>query len=261
MPILRLEKNRDVKTLGDEILIEILLRDQTTGKNILWANSEFGAKEIQPEQIHLIEPRWKKIRAHQKQRTRDRAEIFTPPEVCKIQNDLITADKKSWTDFIDAKFLEITCGEAPYLVNRYNAVTGEPIEIKNRVGLLDKKFQLINKEISAVKDWFDFSVRAVKSIYGYEFQGDNLFLARQNIFETVKDFYAEKFSSNPPEDFLIAIATIISCNLWQMDGLSKTCSPPFTEGKNLFGGANCLIMDWNKNEAFEFAKLLEGGRR
>ena len=26
---------------------EILLRDQTTGKNIIWANAEHGAKEIQ----------------------------------------------------------------------------------------------------------------------------------------------------------------------------------------------------------------------
>ena len=30
---------------------KILLSDRTTGKNILWANSEFGAKEIQAAQI------------------------------------------------------------------------------------------------------------------------------------------------------------------------------------------------------------------
>ena len=237
---------------------EILLRDQTTGKNILWANAEHGAKEIQPADVEKIKPRWQKLREHQKQRTRDRAEIFTPPDVCEIQNDLI-ADEKDWQKYIDAKYLEITCGEAPYLVNRYNAVTGEIIPINLRGGLLDRKLKLINNETKTFPDWINFTLRAVKSVYGYEFQGDNLFLARKNIFETVADFYNEKFSRKPPDDFLRQVAEIISWNLWQMDGL--TYSPPFTDNANLFGGANCLIMDWNKNEPFEFAELLRGGRR
>ena len=242
-------------------MIEILLKDRTTGKNILWANAERAAEEIFPDKIYLIKPRWEKLRAQQKQRTRDRAKIFTPPHVCKIQNDLLIVDEKPWTKFIDAKFLEITCGEAPYLVSRYNAVTGAPIELENRVGLLDRKLRVVGKETSAVNDWLNFSLRAVQSVYGYEFQGDKLFLTRKNIFETVKDFYQEKFSSKPPENFLREVAEIISWNFWQMDGLSKTFSPPFTEEKNLFGGANCLIKDWSTGKIFEFRELLEGGRR
>lgn len=235
---------------------EILLRDRTTGKNILWANAEHGAEEIQPAQIELIRPRHEKLRELQKLRTKVRAEIFTPPEICKLQNDLIAADKKSWQDFIDAKFLEITCGEAPYLVSRYNAVTGEPITIAERVGLLDRKLRVVNREASAVADWLNFAARAVQSVYGYDFQGDNLFLARRNVFETVKDYYAEKFSRQPPEDFLIKVAEIISWNLWQMDGL--TCSPPFMESANLFGGANCRIKDWRTGKIFEFGGLRIG---
>ena len=235
-------------------IFKILLKDRTTCKNILWANSERGAEEIQLEDIDSILPRHEKVRALQKQRTRARAEIFTPPEICKLQNDLIATDKKNWQAYVDAKFLEITCGEAPYLVNRYNAVTGAPIEIQNRGGLLDRKLQLINKEISAVSDWLDFSRRAVKSVYGYDFQGDNLFLARKNIFETVKDFYREKFSAKPPEDFLREVAEIISWNIWQMDGL--TGSPPFTDNANLFGGANCKIVDWSTGKPFEFLELV-----
>ena len=237
---------------------EILLRDQTTGKNIIWANAEHGAKEIQLDDVKRIEPRWKKLREHQRLRTKVRAEIFTPPDICKLQNDLITADKKSWQDFIDAKFLEITCGEAPYLVSRYNAVTGEPIEISQRVGLLDRKLRVVNRETSAVVDWINFTRRAVQSVYGYDFQGDNLFLARRNIFETVKDDYAEKFSREPREDFLFEVAEIISWNLWQMDGL--TCSPPFMESANLFGGANCRIKDWRTGKIFEFGQLAKGAR-
>lgn len=236
------------------MITEILLKDQTTGKNILWANAEHGAKEINSAQIELIQPRWKKLREHQKQRTRDRAEIFTPPEVCKIQNDLVIGDERNWQDYVDAKFLEITCGEAPYLVNRYNAVTGEPIPITERVGLLDRKLRVVNKETLTLKDWMDWTIRAVQSVYGYEFQGDNLYLARRNVFETVKDFYAEKFQLKPPNDFLRKVANVISWNLWQMDGL--TYSPPFMESANLFSGANCRIMNWETRKPFEFKELV-----
>ena len=243
-------------------MIETLLKDRTTGKNILWANAEFGAKEIQPEEIHLIKPRHEKIRAQQKQRTRERAEIFTPPDVCEIQNDLLADEKKipsPWTDYVDRKFLEITCGEAPYITTRYNAVTGAPIPIQKRVGLLDRKLRLISRETRSVKDWKKFAARAVRSVYGYEFQGDNLFLARKNILLTVEDFYRKKFFSNPPEDFRREVAEIISWNFWQMDGL--TYSPPFTDEANLFGGANCRIKDWSTGKIFEFRELLRGGRR
>lgn len=241
------------------MITEILLKDRTTGKNIIWANGNNPTREIQPSEVKFIEPRWKKLREHQKIRTKTRAEIFTPPEVCEIQNNLIDADKKLLEEYISAKFLEITCGEAPYIVSRYNAVTGEPIKIENRVGLLDKKFCVINTETKTLNDWIDFAVKAVKSVYGYEFQGDNLFLARKNVFDSVIDYFTEKFSCKPPEDFLSEVAEIISWNFWQMDGF--TCSPPFMESTNLFGGANCRIKDWSTGESFEFAELLVGGRR
>ena len=184
-------------------MIEILLKDRTTGKNILWANAERDNEEIKFEQIELIKPRHEKIREHQKLRTKVRAEIFTPPDICKLQNDLIDVelDAKNWQNYIDAKFLEITCGEAPYLVNRYNAVTGEPIEFENRFGLLDRKLKLIKEE--NLKPVIDWTRRAVQSVYGYEFQGDNLFLARRNIFDTVAEFVYDKAPAKELKDFLI----------------------------------------------------------
>lgn len=236
---------------------EILLKDQTTGKNILWANAEFGDKEIQAAQIELIKPRHEKLREHQKLRTKVRAEIFTPPDICKLQNDLIDDVKKDVEGYIEAKFLEIACGEAPYLVSRYNAVTGEPIEFDNRFGLLDRKLKLIDKEnLKPIVDW---TRRAVQSIYGYEFQGDNLFLARRNVFKTVEEFLTGKVPSKELKDFLIEVAEIISWNLWQMDGL--TCSPPFQSNVNLFGGANCLIKDWKTGKVTEFISLTKGAAR
>ena len=240
-------------------MLEILLKDRTTGGNIIWANAEHGRQEITADDVKLIRPRWQKLREQQRQRTKDRAEIFTPPEVCKLQNELIDADEHDWQAYVGARFLEITCGEAPYLVNRYNAVTGEPIPIKERVGLLDRKLRVVDKETSAPKDWIDYAVRAVQSVYGYEFLGDNLYLARRNVFETFKDYYRQRFTREPPEDILREVAEVISWNLFQMDGLK--CSPPFTEEVNLFGGVYCRIKDWFTGKTFEFIELTRGGRR
>ena len=225
-------------------MLEILLKDRTTERNIIWANAEHGRKEITIDDVKLIKPRWQKLREQQRQRTKDRAEIFTPPEVCRIQNDLIT-DESDWQKFIDARFLEITCGEAPYLVSRYNAVTGDEIPINERVGLLDRKLRVVSKETKTHQDWIDYAIRAVKSVYGYEIQGDNLFLARRNIFETFKDYYAEKFNRKPPENILHEVAEVISWNLFQMDGLKKP--------NPLFGNK---IMDWRTNKIVIFDTLL-----
>ena len=239
----------------NEELLKILLKDRTTGKNILWANAEFGAKEIQPEQTHLIEPRCQKNREQQKQRTRDRAEIFTPPDICAMQNDLLWKKRESWTEYVDAKFLEIACGEAPYLVSRYNAVTGDDIQLDKRIGLLDRKLRLVSKHTDNVNDWLRWAGVALCSVYGYEFQGDNLFLARQNILLSFNEYFEEKFPTARLSDkILCSVAEIISWNLWQMDG--RTGSPPFTENANLFGGANCKIIDWRTGKVVEFKSLL-----
>ncbi len=244
----------------DDDIKKILLLDRTTGGNIIWATAERSTQPIQLADVESIVPRHEKNRADQKSRTRARAEIFTPPEVCRIQNNLIVAPYGNrWQEFIDAKFLEITCGEAPYITSRYNAVTGAPIPFAERVGLLDEKLRTIERETSAVADRLEFVTRAVKSIYGYEFQGDNLFLARRNVFETVSEFFRDELRLKPPEDFLPHVAEIISWNLWQMDGLTN--SPPFTDNANLFGGANCLIMDWATCKPLEFVTLIGRARR
>ena len=259
--------------MNEEILNALLL-DRTTGKNILWANAEFGAKEITAAQVDSIRPRHEKIRETQKQRTRDRAEIFTPPDICQLQNDLIwktCKPRKRWTEYVDAKFLEITCGEAPYLVSRYNAVTGEAIQLNKRVGLLDRKLRVVNMETKTLPDWTEWTLRAVESVYGYEFQGDNLFLARRNVFDTVVENFAAKFICKPPENFWLAVATIISCNLWQMDGRTnaipyakanrQSSLPGFGEAQEPQGEIFCKILDWRTGKVVEFGSLAGGKSR
>ena len=81
---------------------------------------------------------------------------------------------------MDVKRLEITCGEAPYLVSRYDTVTGRTIPISERVGLLDRKLRVVHENTGTEAEWKKWARRAVESVYGYEFQGDNLLLAREN---------------------------------------------------------------------------------
>lgn len=58
-----------------------------------------------------------------------RANIFNIPQGTTwiTNNDKILFDNnnKTWKSYVDAKRLEITCGEAPYLVSRYDTTTAE----------------------------------------------------------------------------------------------------------------------------------------
>lgn len=81
---------------------------------------------------------------------------------------------------MDARRIEVSCGEAPYLVSRYDTVTGDPIELFSRIGLLDRKLRVVTENASNESEWLKWAYRAYESVYGFEFQGDNLLLAREN---------------------------------------------------------------------------------
>ena len=253
-------KENTIYNLDPEIL-GILLIDRTTNKNIIWATDNYkkngkgyGIKDrITIEKItgyngNVIKPRIKKSKAEQSHRTKDKAEVFTPSWVCNNMNNLVddsrlyknafnkeTKDRKwvstktkikfsskyTWEDYLKENVLEITCGEAPYLVSRYDTVTGDILEIKDRIGLLDRKLRVVNENV-AKKDkneWYKWTLEAFKHTYGFEWQGDSLLIARENLFYTFKDYYIDRFDKEPPVDELKEIAEIISWNIWQMDGL------------------------------------------
>ena len=129
-------------------ILEQLLRDHTTGRNILWCTHDYESKgegyqyadEIRWELITgehgtIIRPRVLKSKAEQSDRVKDMAEVFTPSWVVKMMVDYVEIS-------VSTLSLELTCGEAPFLVSRYDATTGEPIAISERVGLLDRKLQI-----------------------------------------------------------------------------------------------------------------------
>ena len=287
----------------NEQVLAVLLIDRSTKKNIVWATDDyidFGVG-YSPESEITID----KI-SEKDARSRNNAEVFTPSWICNEQNNLvdeqwfgradvfnIAGDKgwktvktkivfpskvgKTWQDYIRAKRMEITCGEAPYLVSRYDTVTGKPIKVYKRIGLLDRKLRVINENVDDASDWFLWVKKAYQSIYGYEYQGDNLLLARKNLLLTFIDNMVYKFDRQPTTNELKSIAYIISWNIWQMDGLTYTA--PYSEMEvqeefeqlTLFGFSEeqeeitetnknaipCIIRDWTNKCNLEYRSMLK----
>lgn len=218
-------------------------------------DSYYFERQITPELItgennRVIMPRVVKNRTMQAARVRQMAEVFTPSWVCNMQNNLIDEawfgrkdvfnterpghtwessmgkidfpEGKTWLDYVHDRRLEITCGEAPYLTSRYDASTGIPIPVGQRIGLLDRKLRIISENTDTSGEWIKWAKCALQSIYAYEWQGDNLLLARENLLFDFYDYYVDKFGKEPPNSSLEHAAYIISWNIWQMDGLKNT---------------------------------------
>ena len=246
-----------------------LLCDHTTGDNIQWCTHDYESKgegyqyadEIRPELITgehgtIIRPRVLKSKAEQSDRVKDMAEVFTPSWVVKMMVDYIEIDVNTLT-------LELTCGEAPFLVSRYDATTGETVAIDERVGVLDRKLRTINEQKLDDEEWLSQVRLAFQTTYGYEWQGDSLLLARENLLYTFVDHYEARFGTAPDFSLLQEFAEIISWNLWQMDGLTY-CIPRekqeeapqtqldlFNEAPTEAPAPYCIIMDWQKGKAIK----------
>ena len=292
-------------------VFKILLVDRTTNRNIIWGTDDYELlgneynshypilfELITGKNSGLIQPRILKTKESQANRTKRKAEVFTPSWVCNAQNNLVDnawfegenifnreiekgwkintekvkfPDKrnKTWQRYVDEKRLEITCGEAPYLVSRYDTVSGEPLELKYRIGMLDRKMRVVCENTDSDMEWLKWSERAFQSVYGFEFQGDSLLIARENMLASYCDYMEEKLNRHPTEKELVNIATIISWNLWQMDGLTYTI--PYEEvvepieQMNLFDFQEkdkkclCIIKDWRVKRIYTFQDLVNKG--
>ncbi|MFT8357307.1 hypothetical protein [Bifidobacterium aquikefiri] len=162
--------------------------------------------------------------------------------------------------------MEYACGEAPYLVSPYDATTGIKIAPLRRIGLLDRKMRIIHENVTTEAEWLKWAERAFQSIYGFEFQGDSLLLARENLLTTYIDYTNIFLRRSPKEQELLNIATIISWNLWQMDGLTGTI--PYQQkslaeeqielfSKQKTSKSNmCYIKDWRTKKIESYENLL-----
>ena len=322
-------------------MLEMLLRDRTTGRNIIWADNEYealgdgymGDDEITVEKITgmnsgIIKPRIAKEREKQSQRTKSRAEVFTPSWLCnQMNNDLdevwfgcrdvfnneavaddgaktwVATNKPiefpklkghGWHAYVEAPRLEITCGEAPFVCSRYDTVTGDELPVGERVGFLDRKLRVVTEKTKTRKEWVRRALDALRATYGFEYQGDNLLIARINVLETFAEHLRDRWVSDPTQEELIQAAWIVSWNFWQMNGFTDAVptNKMDIEVESTLGGYEepemeplqpmldgfdeifedkvadesvdeepketvplCVIYDWRENEPFEFATL------
>ncbi|WP_197682102.1 Eco57I restriction-modification methylase domain-containing protein [Phoenicibacter congonensis] len=323
-------------------ILKTLLCDRTTGHNIIWADNEYealgegymGDEEITVEKITgmnsgVIKPRIAKEQEKRSQRTKSRAEVFTPSWLCNQMNndideawfgrrdafntEIVSEDGRNawsatteavefpkrkghgWHAYVEAPRLEITCGEAPFVCSRYDTVTGDELPVRERVGFLDRKLRVVTEKTKTRKEWVRRALDALRATYGFEFQGDNLLIARINVLETFAEHLRDRWESAPEQDELEQAARIVSWNFWQMNGFTDavptnkmgaevestlgTFEEPEPEPMqpslfdlfdDMFSGEAteetkeeepketvplCVIYDWQNGEPFEFATL------
>ena len=294
-------------------LVQRLLQDKTTRKNIMFASdsyADYGAGYRDDSQMTEgvllgfdscdIQPRVYKAAAEQTQRTRKRAEVFTPawivnqmnnhcdaewfgrPDVFNRQDGqgwtvstepIIFPEGKNWKQYVDSRRLEITCGEAPYIVSRYDTSTGKIIPIEKRIGFLDRKLRVINENVTDEAEWFKWALRAFQSVYGYEYQGDSLLIARMNLLYTLSDYIGAKWKRQATQKELKKFLNVICWNIWQMDGMNDTppCCVPTCEAVQMsfFEDAEpteyietiyCKVYDWRADTSKLFKDIKKRGK-
>ena len=297
-----------------QAVLDMLLKDKSTGKNIIWATdppeelqtvmyepvtdrSQITTQQLGLTHYEVVLPRMMKQTDTQQQRTRKKGEVFSPAWVCNKMNNALDADwfgglgagetagqftvelpqgwqtvetpvqfpvckgrTPAWVQYVQSRRLEVTCGEAPFLASRYDAATGEMIPVARRIGILDRKLRVVSENAATEDEWRKYATHAVQSTYGYEYQGDNLLLARVNLLLTYAEHLQARWQRKPTKEELQPIANIISWNLWQMDGLrlSVPGGKPQPEAEQLdlfsmFGAAepqpptvSCKVKNWRK---------------
>ncbi|MBP7966816.1 restriction endonuclease subunit M [Candidatus Woesebacteria bacterium] len=287
-------------------LLDILLIDRTTKKNIIWATDSYKERggKFAPEKCitpslvtgrkygMLIQPRAAKSLDEQRRRTKEQAEVFTPLNIVDHINRAVEnrpPKKNNWQEYVRELKLEITCGEAPFIVSRYDptASTGKLVPLNDRVGFLDKKLKIVSKYCEKKSNWLFWAKEAFKASYGYEWQGDNVLIARENLLYTLIDYYEDKFKQPPTPRIQEEFAEIISWNIFQMDGLKyvvpMSChheskiikgkwtlfekEPDFVDKNECEGckydrpgkhnGKYVQIMDWNRNKIVRFVDIVK----
>jgi hypothetical protein len=171
----------EIDILENEILekypevLDILLRDQTTQKNIIWATSNYEhlgelyleSNQIKSEKItgikgNIIMPRVQKDQVLQHSRVKNMAEVFTPSWICNAQNNLIDnawfeqknvfnielPDEKKWkTNKVKIEFPKNRTWKDYVIDTRLEISCGEAPYVTSRYDTTTGKFIAIENRI------------------------------------------------------------------------------------------------------------------
>lgn len=133
--------------------------------------------------------------------------------------------------------------------------------------------RVVNGNTENEEEWFKWTLRAFQSVYGYEYQGDNLLLARGNLLLTFVEYYQDRWECQPTEKQLRTVANVIVWNLWQMDGLKDTVpfGKPYEEHHQMtifeligvvdpddIPSVPCKVYDWRRGNSLLFSSMKRG---
>lgn len=259
-------------------------------------HNEVTIPKISGTNSGVIKPRTAKALEKQSQRTKTHAEVFTPAWLVNQMNGYMDDDwfgredvfstcgehcwivapdhisfngaLGTWQDFVDQRRLEVTCGEAPFITTRYDMLTGEPIPVKDRIGFLDRKLRVVAENAADYDEWLKWAYRALEATYGYEYQGDNLLIARINVLQAFAEAMRSAWDKQPSEVEALQAAKIISWNIWQMDGLKGTVPSDkpigdqfqmsmfdFMEDEKEEHAQFCMIYDWRAKKQQTYVSM------
>lgn len=250
--------------------------------------------DVAHDDCNIILPQVLKRRDARSLRAKCKAEVFTPAWLCNAQNNLVdeawfgkrgvfNAEKyeeecipdwivnaqcvtfpkgKTWLDYVRARRMEMACGEAPYIASRYDVTNGQPIELERRVGMLDRKFRVIKENTGAAynkanrRQWLRKAYQALQSVYGFDWQGDNVFLARENLLCTFYDYYVDKWGRAPYIETMEKAAVIISWNIWQMDGTTFAIPTREDSMQSCNNRTLCKVKEWHSTDTLSGKDIL-----
>ena len=305
-----MEKLVDFSAQVVQTALDTLLRDRSSGGNIIWATDppdeidatdrhEMTRRQLESADYGAVLPRMMKQTTRRQERTRKKGEVFTPAWICCMMNDFIDTQwfgrtkklfahvsdngwtvnpdpiafpkRLRWQNYVDSRRLEICCGEAPFLASRYDCAAGEIIPVGRRIGILDRKLRIVGENTQDESEWFKWALRAYEGTYGYEYQGDNLLIARVNLLLTFAEYCRDRWRHDPCSAWIKQIADVISWNIWQMDGLKSVIpyGKPIAESAqisfdDILGlstepeSVPCTIRDWRGSRRHVFSEIRKG---
>lgn len=83
-------------------------------------------------------------------------------------------------EYVKLVWLEITCGEAPYICSRYDTTTGKKDHLSKESVFWIVSYKLLTN-VDSESDWLKWTKIAYKACFGYEWQGDNVLKPAYNI--------------------------------------------------------------------------------
>ena len=274
--------------------LDVLLRDRATGGNILWAAdppSELpgltGRDPIAAAHLARVggvlrapeagPPAWRCYRINNEldERWFGRASCA----IARVEGRSWTVDPqpmrfpkgKRWQAYVDSRRLAPRCGEALLLCCRWDAATGEALPVERRAGMLDRKLRVVSENAAGEAEWRRWALRALQSVYGYEYRGDRLLLARANLLLSYAEYRERRWHHPAEVSELREAAEIISWNLWQMDDSAQAAplGAPRTDAEQLDmfallglprarSSIPCVVKNWRESRTERFSQLGKG---